>query len=109
MGRCDYLRKMLLSGIQGGRSGFIPVMECSDRIFLTLFEFLYTGRLGGRCCVGVDWFDLYRMGDVFGLAGMLERLLDCVRLEEVEEVALVGLEHGNRELLDSAIWCFRGK
>lgn len=44
MGRCEYVRRMLLSGMREGRTGAILVRECSDGAFMALHEFLESTR-----------------------------------------------------------------
>lgn len=100
MGRCEYVRRMLLSGMQEERTGVIPVRDCSDGAFMALLECLYTGSMGALACVGQDFVELWRMGDMFGMSGMLDLLLKGVGLEDAAEVASVGLSLGILELVE---------
>ena len=107
MARCEYLRGMLRSGMQEGKTGIVPVRECSDGAFVAVLQYIYTGRLGFQdfdyhCehhCWEQDWEELWDLADLFGAEGMRVRLLDAVSFDNLENAARVAAKRGIKELV----------
>ena len=102
MARCEYIRQMMSSGMEESRTGVVRVRECGEGTFVGLLEYIYTGKLGDAC-LGQDWGELFGLGDLFGMEGMRERLLDGVTRGNVEDAARVAVERGMRELMEKCV------
>ena len=103
MARCDYLRRMMTSGMRESETGIVRVRECGDGTFLALLEYIYTGRLGQKTCLGQDWGELSSLADMFGMCGMEKRLCGAVTWSSIEEAAAVAVESGRKQLLESCM------
>jgi hypothetical protein len=103
MARCDYLRRMMTSGMRESETGIVRVRECGDGAFLALLEYMYTGRLGRETCLGQDWGELSSLADMFGMCGMEKRLFGAVTWSSIEEAALMAAESGRKQLLESCM------
>src|SRR6056300_189349 len=102
MARCEYIRQMMSSGMEESRTGVVRVRECGEGAFVGLLEYIYTGKLGDAC-LGQDWEELFGLGDLFGMEGMREKLLDGVTRGNVEDAARVAVDRGMRELMEKCV------
>ena len=103
MARCEYIRQMMSSGMEeSNRTGVVRVGECGEGAFVGLLEYIYTGKLGDAC-LGQDWGELFQLGDLFGMEGMREKLLDAVTRGNVEDAARVAVDRGMRELMEKCV------
>jgi hypothetical protein len=119
MARCEYIREFIkeskswIQFTQQGRTRIVTadgryctrmitmsVEDCSDRAFMALLAFLYTGRLDANACFGQDGRELWHLADLFRVEGMAHALRQGVTFDRLEEIAALAAAVGDFQLME---------